>query len=297
MSGYIRGSSEVLEAIADIRPSPSGWIRAVCPYCLASGHETNKKKLSVSLETGFFQCWRADCGAKGFIEVDERALKKYKKAPTEEKPDDGRVPLPADFTPLNTFSDAISLKKFYAYLKTRFVKDQTIVEANLGACLVGEYANKVVIPVYHRGEVAGFTSRSVVGKDFMNPPKFKRTHYMLNGDALLEESTEPVVIVEGPFDCLRHWPYAVACFGKPTHHHEKLIREAKRPVIIGLDADAQMEGWGLAMKLELEGRDVRFLKIRPGTDPGKTPHEEFMEWASTARRASSTNPSTSSILK
>jgi hypothetical protein len=297
MSGYIRGSSEVLEAIADIRPSPSGWIRAVCPYCLASGHETNKKKLSVSLETGFFQCWRADCGAKGFIEVDERALKKYKKAPTEEKPDDGRVPLPADFTPLNTFSDAISLKKFYAYLKTRFVKDQTIVEANLGACLVGEYANKVVIPVYHRGEVAGFTSRSVVGKDFMNPPKFKRTHYMLNGDALLEESTEPVVIVEGPFDCLRHWPYAVACFGKPTHHHEKLIREAKRPVIIGLDADAQMEGWGLAMKLELEGRDVRFLKIRPGTDPGKTPHEEFMEWASTAPRASSTNPSTSSILK
>jgi hypothetical protein len=297
MTYYIRGSAEVLEAVADTRPSPSGWVRVVCPFCLASGHETTKKKLSVSFETGFFQCWRADCGIKGFIDLDERTLKKYKKADKKAEPDDGRVPLPADFIPLSPHNSGLSVKKFYAYLESRFIREQTIVEAKLGACLVGEYANKVVIPVFHSGEVAGFTSRSVVGKDFMNPPKFKRTHFMLNGDALQEESDEPVVIVEGPFDCLRHWPYAVACFGKPTAHHEKLIRAAKRPVVIGLDADAQMEGWALALKLELAGQNVRFLKIRPGTDPGKTPHEDFMNWVSTAPRASATNPSTSSILK
>lgn len=291
MSWLSGGNEEVLAAIDETVPSPSGWYRVTCPFCAAEGHETKEKKLSVNADTGYFMCWRAKCGARGFVKLDEAHLaRRPKKAET--KPSDGRVPLPEEYLPIGPSqkNTSISLRPYLKYLSERGLTDLIIEEARLGVALSGRYACKIIVPVFSGGTVAGFTSRSIAEKIYMNPPGFLRTHFMLNGDALQEETDEPIVIVEGPFDCLRHWPYAVGCFGKPTMHHVQQIRRARRPVVIGLDADAQMEGWGLALQLEVLGMDVKFLKLKPGYDPGKTPHEEFMERVLSAKKASSTFP-------
>lgn len=281
----------VLAAIEGATPGASGWYRVPCPFCERDGEMSTKKKLSVSAETGYFICFRATCGAKGFVNTSEKFLAR-KPAKPKAAETDGRVPLPEEFVSLASSdrSTSIALRPYINYLYSRGITDAIIEEARLGCCLKGKYATMVVVPVTHCREVAGFTSRSIASKFYSNPPDFHRTRYMLNGDALQDDTTEPIVIVEGPFDALRHWPYAVACFGKPTHHHIKQIQASKRPVVFALDADAQMEGWGHALTFEVSGRDARFLQLRPGTDPGKTTHEEFMEWALSAPRASAINP-------
>jgi len=282
----------VLAAIEGHNPGSSGWYRVPCPFCERDGEMSTKKKMSVSADTGYFICFRATCGAKGFVTMSEKHLARRPKKEAE-KESDGRVPLPEEFILLTSSSGAdksIALRPYRNYLFGRGLTEGIIEEAQIGCCIRGKYATMIVVPVFSGGAVAGFTARSIASKFYSNPPEFKRIQFMLNGDALQEETDEPIIIVEGPFDCLRHWPYAVSCFGKPTVHHVRQIRAAKRPIIFGLDADAQMEGWGLALQLELDGRNARFLQLRPGTDPGKTEHEEFMRWALAAPRASTINP-------
>lgn len=283
-------ANDVLEAIEGATPTPGGWYRVPCPVCRdRGGHNDTKKKLSVNADNGYYQCFRADCGIRGFTLLSERHLVKGKR---QEEKSDGKVPLPEEYFPLDVANktSSLSLRPYFSYLEGRGITDRIIQGAHIGVCFRGRYAAKVIVPVHQGGQVVGFTSRSIADKVYMNPPGFMRTKFMLNGDALLEETDCPVVIVEGPFDCLRHWPHAVACFGKPTSHHIALIRQAKRPVVIGLDADAQMEGWGLAMTLELSGQNIRWMGLRPGTDPGKTPHDEFMAWALSAPKPSAIDP-------
>lgn len=282
----------VLAAISDARPASTGWYRIPCPFC-SMDERGSKKKMSVNADTGYFICFRATCGARGFVKLNEKHLAKAPKKVVTNT--DGRVLLPEEFISLAPSSgngSSIALRPYINYLYGRGLTDAIIEEANIGCCLKGKYATKIVVPVIADGTVAGFTSRSITTKFYSNPPEFQRTRYMLNGDALKEETSEPIIIVEGPFDCLRHWPLTVACFGKPTHHHMKQIRAAKRPVIFCLDADAQLEGWGFALTLELGGQDVKWMKLRPGFDPGKTDHDDFVRRALAAVRPSTINPDT-----
>lgn len=284
----------VMSALDGVTPTPSGWYRVPCPFC---SEGSNKKKMSVSADNGWFGCWRAECGAWGFLQLSEKHLAKVVK---KKAPSTGIVALPAEFISIapsqgteGQFENSISLAPYFRYLKReRGLSDAIIEEAGLGICFGGRYATKVVIPIISGGNVVGFTSRGIAAKVYMNPPGFAREKYMLNEDALFEETTEPIIIVEGPFDCLVHWPMCVACCGKPSAYHIEKIKKARRPVIICLDADAQFEGWGLALRLELLGMDVKYMHLAPGYDPGKTPHEDFLRRALASRKASRINPDT-----
>lgn len=271
---------EVLDAIIGETAGPAGWYRVPCPFCASRGHTSKKRKLSVHAESGYFHCWRPSCGVSGFVNLGT-----YRKKVEKDETDDGTRALPAEFIPLGyERPTSLSLQKYWDYLvEKRGLMPQAIVEAGLGACNLGRYANSVVIPVTTGGVVVGFTTRSVVGKRFDNPPGFQRTKFLLNGDALLEETTEPAIIVEGPFDCMRHWPHAVSCLGKPAKQHTQILAAARRPLIICLDADAQSEGWSVAATLLVMGKSVKVQKIPPGTDPGKWEHDVFMTWALQAR--------------
>lgn len=288
------GEAEVLDAIVGEQPGPAGWYRVPCPFCAARGHESRKRKLSVHAESGYYQCWRPSCNATGFVNLGVRRIKVVK-----DENDDGTRGLPEEFIPLG-YSEpaALSLKKYWRYLiEERGLMRQAIAEAGLGACNMGRYANSIVIPVTAQGAVVGFTTRAVVTKRFDNPPGFQRAKYLLNGDALLEETSDPAIIVEGPFDALRHWPHAVSCLGKPTRQHTALLMQARRPLIICLDADAQSEGWALAATLQVSGKSALVQKVPPGTDPGKWPHDVFMEWALQARSPWDTHPDYSTFLR
>jgi hypothetical protein len=292
---------EVLDAIEDETPGPSGWYRVPCPFCLVAGRGNPKKrKLSVNAESGYFQCWRPSCLQSGFIELEDRHLRKFTAADRAKvEVDDGRRPLPEEFVPLGyDRPHGVIITKFWDYLiNERGLRRETIVEAGIGCCMLGRYANMVVVPVHSKGAVVGFVTRSVLGKVFDTPPGFRKQEYFLNGDALYEESDEPMAIVEGQFDCLRHWPHAAASMGKPSHRHVALLHTVKRPLVIMLDPDMSAGGWELALTLEVSGRDVKYAKLPSGKDPGKLTYHEFRDVLLHAKRASATTPLVPSILR
>ena len=134
--------------------------------------------------------------------------------------------------------------------------------------------DRIVIPIYGSPSVfsgslpgapwrlAGWQARAVheqVGRD----PKYLSARGMKKSQLLygLRQSlatTGPVVIVEGPTDVWRLGPGAVALFGKDASaaQQEKLISSfRRRPLVILLDRDAQLEANLLHQKLSQARRD------------------------------------------
>jgi hypothetical protein len=108
------------------------------------------------------------------------------------------------------------------------------------------------------------------------PEGMKRGDHLWNYQALLKETEEPALVVEGVWDGLPHWPDVAACLGKPTRNQYPLLLAAKRPLIVVLDGDAWEECRSLALKLRLDGMRVKWLRLPPRTDPGEYIHAELM---------------------
>lgn len=271
----------VLEAIDGLRPNAEGWVYAICPFC--SEARSSKRRLSFNLESGWYRCWNPGCqidDEKGYIVTNWVSVPGVKK-PASEKP---QLKLPEEFVCL---TDSVSVtvpmigRKYYNYYVRRQVSDRAIIELELGFCDSGAYNGMVIVPVRIGGRLEGYAGRSIYGKRFKNAKNEDGGHRaILNGDALFAETDLPLYCVEGPFDTLRHYPYAVGFLGKPTHEQIELLQEAKRPLLITLDADAWKESWALACKLRVFcGVDAVPVFLRPGMDPGATSSDEMFKLA------------------
>lgn len=273
--------SSVLEAIEGLRPQSDGWVYAICPYC--GGYGSTKRRLSFNVESGWYRCWNPGCqidSESGFLVTN------WVSVPSEKKVAAARpqLKLPDEFVCL---TDSVRVRvsplglRYYRYYVRRQVSDRAIVELGLGYCDGGPYAGMVVVPIQIGGKLEGYTGRSIQGKRFKNAKNEEGGHRaLLNGDILFIETDEPCYCVEGPFDTLRHYPYAVGFLGKPTHEQIDLLQEAKRPLLIALDADASKESWALACKLRIFcGIDAVPVFLRSGMDPGATSSEELAKLA------------------
>lgn len=273
---------DLLSAAAIAIPTGTGFLRGYCPYCEeeAGGVTPSKRNLSINVVTGRFNCWR--CEEYGYIRgLDEVIFiehEDYDDAPDEDEPEDVEFQLPREFVSLSSRDsrDSISMRAAYRFLKSRNVPRKAIPGARLGATTHGFYQYSVVVPIYDHGRCRGYVARRVLEKTYLYPKGMKRGEVMFNMDALSVRTDEPCIIVEGCFDALPHWPHAVAVLGKPSRIHEEMLRAAKRPLAICLDADAQRQGWALATSLSMHGVRAEYLQLRPGTDPGDTPREWMM---------------------
>lgn len=277
----------MLAEVEGQHPSSSGWVYVPCPFC--GDGKRSKRRLSFSFKYGSYRCWNPGCYAyaeDGFV-IDSWVGPNIEVGSV--RPDRPKLKLPDEYVPLTDsvrVTVPINGHRYYDYLVSRHVSDQAVVEAEIGFCTSGPYGGMVIVPARQDGVLAGFAGRAIVGKRFKNASNAEGgVRAMLNGDVLKVETDEPVYIVEGPFDCLRHWPYAVACFGKPTHAQIDLLAEARRPLFIVLDADAWAESWALACKLRVfHGVDAIPVYLPPGCDPGGTPSHALALLAGEAAR-------------
>lgn len=260
------GVAEVMSLVAGLEPNSAGFVHVRCPFC-----GSKRRSLYYRTESGWFSCWRCNTQAwsrgkpDGPLDV------------VDERPPVGYVPLPDGFELLEQEPLPPRLEPYVRYLLGRGLEVDTILDVGVGACSSGELEGFVVVPVVVRGLPVGWVARSIVKKRYHFPQDFHRNAVVLNQDALDEETSAPVAVVEGPFDALRHWPHAVACFGQPTKHHVETLLGASRPLCVMLDGDKRREGRALAQELYLFGKDVTLAEVPPGTDPGKLPHDKFMD--------------------
>ncbi len=255
----------VRDAVLGFSVGGGGYGRGVCPVCPERrGTPDRKGSLWHHPETGFYGCWR--CGVKGKLEGATGPRRPAAPPPPVPVPN-----LPAEAVALASQEGrrALSLEPARRYLLERRSLAWEVVEASgAHACLDGWFGGRVLFPCYRGAEVRGFVARAwgKTDRPYLYPKGFDRTA-MWNGDALTQDTDRPLLVVEGVFDALRHWPDATAVLGKPSAAQVTALSYARRPLVIALDGDAWKESRALALKLRLRGGDARWLKLPPGEDP------------------------------
>lgn len=250
-------SARVAQAIEGARPTSSGWCYAQCPLC-----SSRRRSLSVSIESGWWQCFR--CGEKGKL---------------RERVDFGAAlpaPPPPKATEWESLADpsvraSLAAQPALDYLARRGVAPSTLELARLGVAFTGRYRGRIVLPVVDdAGVIVGVVARAYTpsSKPYDNTPGMERV-CMPGRECLLTSTPYPAVGVEGPFDALPYWGSAWTHLGKPTTDQlDWIAMHTRRPVVLALDGDAWREGHAAAMRLQLRGVQARAVRLPPLRDPG-----------------------------
>lgn len=281
-------SAEVIARLADAHCSAAGWWRINCPFCEQArpGHGPDRGfNMSVSATTGWYKCWR--CPTTGRIEDKTilnaedrtRRLQRLKAEVTAKvwTPPEGFIPLWGDGAQSRLATQAI------AYMAGRGVSPRALAESGTGFVPLiqgGKWAGRVIVPLWWKGVWAGWVGRDFTARNarrYLYPPGMAR--YLWNAGALEETGTaDPLIVVEGVFDALPHWPNAVACLGKPTSDQLHYLTRSRRDVVVALDRDAYDLGWGLVQQLRLSGLYAVALRMPPNVkDPGELERDQLLD--------------------
>lgn len=289
----------IARAALTAKPSPTGWWRAKCPLCVVrTGTPDKRGSLSIYVSEGYYVCHR--CGLRSRFEPDDAVRTRYEQTSRPE----GSAPMPIrppeGFRPLaeEPAMSALTFLPARSYLAKRHVPVPLQQQLRIGACATGRFAGRVVVPILTReGEWLGYVGRAWrdhASFPYLYPAGMRKGEIIYNHDALLEETDEPVLVVEGVFDALALWPHSVAVLGKLVPRAQYVDDEdhclwlsetqldalavAKRPVVVVPDGDAWEEGEMLSLRLRDEGLRSGFVRLPPRTDPDEVPldwlHEE-----------------------
>lgn len=190
--------------------------------------------------------------------------------------DDARVPLPDEFIAYGR--DVPRLP----YFVERGIGPKKAHRYGIGWCEDGYFANRMIVPVLHGGDVMFFVARYMKAK----PPKgIKKTLYpkgakpgrhLFNYDRA--RFCETIRIVEGVLDAVHVGKSAVATFGTSLSQYqlELLMRTAASEIIIMWDRDAIDKARALADRLADLWR-VRVVELPDARDPDEHTREALLE--------------------
>lgn len=278
------GSRDALveEALKSARRTGSGWWTMNCPFCIDRvGKVDRARKLGVHEDSRIWHCFR--CGAKGMLsDGDHRALRSMVVEVVPQESGENPHRPPEGFWSLSDEEarSSYALAPALEYLARRGVSPAVVAAAQVGACVAGKYADRVVVPVLPapgaqpppRGPWHGFIARSwhpkgSVSATYLYPSGMPKGRFLYNEEALDVETEVPVLVVEGAFDTFPFWPDAVALLGDASELQVRKLARAKRPVAVALDGDAWRKGIALAQRLRMDGQRAGAIVLPPCMDP------------------------------
>lgn len=252
-----------------------------CPFCIdREGSESSQRKLWCNLAKGASHCFRCGYGCTswerffrelngGSLRLEELALLKGEMAPPERDlatavqgilhaATPGPVTLqavacPPEMVRLAPHAAAatppLPLRRAFRYLRTRGVSAAQVVRFDLGFCVGGRYAQRVIFPVYQHGAQVYFTNRYCGDHPCKSlnpasaPGAYRRNLCLLNYDNV--RGHPQVAVAEGPFDAMA-FPHAVALLGKTISTAQvdllaALVPHGLQEVVVALDADAHAD--------------------------------------------------------
>jgi hypothetical protein len=253
--------------------------RVTCPRCVSS--KTGRADYSMSLEPdGRFYCHRCASGGKLRNAPEPGAsVPALQEAPRDVEPPEGYVPL--GYEP---GASAESLADARAYAARRGLPLDRCRILQVGACLSGYYAGRIVVPVLgDEGEWLGYVTRDWTGraaKPYLYGRGLVRDRFWNHTAVADAEAEEPLLVVEGVLDATHYWPDAVAMLGKLTTGQLNALSATVRPVALVFDGDAWREARAYAMELRgLHGRRAGWVRLPPRTDPDEVDHGWLREQA------------------
>jgi DNA primase len=165
------------------------------------------------------------------------------------------------------------LERAHPYLTERGLTQETVVDFGAGYCAKGTMAERIAIPIHNAdGQIVAYAGRfpGEPGDDtpkYKLPQGFRKSLELFNIDrAIKEPANQPLVIVEGFFDCMKLHQHGcrkvVALMGSTmSATQEHLIRMHTTPqshIIVMLDEDEA----GRAGREDIAVRLSRFAFVR-----------------------------------
>jgi len=266
-----------------------GWIQTTCPRC---GNGSGKLHLGFSEDSGCFVCW--SCGFIPTLEAIRRftgtswtqaksivrqyggtAKKRRYKKTAKEKDIDCELPKGTlDYFP----------KLHREYLENRnFDPDDLISLWDLKATgKKGDYAKRIVAPVYYRDTLMSYQGRDVTNRSKLpykacaeENEKRHHKHCLYGIDLAVGEA---VLVVEGITDAWRMGIGAVATFGiKYTEAQVLLLYYHYKRIFVMFDQgeeQAQQQAKELTHRLSVMGKEAENITINKECDPGDLSNEE-----------------------
>lgn len=271
-----------------------------CLFCEQNGQAPdNRFRLGVNVATDQGHCfnceWKSRDATRLIAEVLGATVTQRDVAgqgEATEAPDDAPTPtLPEDFMLFSKAPRTSFYMKAWRYLKERGVADWQIEEKQVGVSMTGQYAYRIIFPIYFKKELQGFVGRDFTGQQklpYLNMPGNKSL-YNLPKDV----KNNKAVLCEGIFDCLaieqvvlRTNYNVMAVLGRTlTELQEQQIADY-RDVILWPDADIPgIKGFvDLAKHLNMEHRVFIVPPFGYGKDASATKkvHRAYI-WATRTR--------------
>lgn len=190
-------------------PSDQNEITVCCPFCVKRGYSQDTRfRLGINLRSSKGHCFNCDWKSRHAIEQLARALQIGDLITddfvSEEKKEEFEVKLPADYVKLwrdnkRPFGDLY--KQAFDYLINRGVTTSQIETHRIGVSLTGEFAYRIIFPVYYEKKLLG-----IVARDFTGGAKIKYKNSIgpkyLYGLKPPIGRSEKAILCEGVFDKL-----------------------------------------------------------------------------------------------
>jgi DNA primase len=246
----------------------SGQMSVDCPVCSydikALDKTDGKGNLEINFHQHVYKCWACaethnTYGHLGKL-IDKYGSKKDKKVYKLIRPDEFEkkekvykpMELPKEYKKFEEIHPLhIPRKEAYNYLKKRGIGDDIINKYNIGLCVEGEYAGRIIVPSYNKkGELNFFVSRSWNPRSrlkYKNPEAAK--DFLIFNESLIDWKKD-IYLVEGVFDSF-FLDNSICLLGKYINDNlwEKLYTKAKKNIIVCLDGDAYVDAKKLFDKL------------------------------------------------
>lgn len=271
-----RRSRMVLEAVASERDS-NGIIRAVCPFCVLSGHHTRKKKLDYVPATGKWSCWR--CKAYGWL-TPQDTLSNAFQTPSRSSNAVSVIDPPEGFHELGRYPSIID-NAAHEYALKRGITRDAIAATRMGMTLhradreAGEqdFRGRLIIPILDPRDPSswfGYVGRDYTGRSglpYLYSKGMSRARVLYREEVLWRETDVPALGVEGTLDAAFLYPDGFAVLGTWGQEQMEKLKAARRPVVWVLDGDAWRKGEAASMTMEVLGIRGGSIRLPPKMDP------------------------------
>ena len=293
---YFKRVSEdnlVLDLIENIFGEPksvneySGQVSVDCPVCSYEikglSKTDGKGNLEINYVNHIYKCWACaethdTHGHLGKL-IQQFGSKKDKKTYNLIRPDKvekkkkefKELELPKEYKKFEEIHPLhLPRKEALNYLKKRGITQETIDKYQIGICMEGDYAGRIIVPSFNKkGDLNFFVSRSWNPRSklkYKNPEASK--DFLIFNESLIDWKKD-IYLVEGVFDSF-FLDNSIALLGKYVNDNlwEMLYNKAKKNIIVCLDGDAFDDAKNIYDKLNggvLYGR-VKLLKLPKDKD-------------------------------
>lgn len=265
---------------SSIRYTGSGSeIHICCPVC----GET-RYRLYINLTTGQVYCH--NCQFKGtvvnliqFIEgisytaarerfnvikgniilpdnVEDALEKRLMRVPEVQK---RSVPLPEEFQLISSSTNMVA-QRAERYLAKRGITQKQIDQHHIGVCATGQYANRIIIPIYQEGKLKFWVARAMSSEVKLKERSPSNSFYQYSKSEVIfnldraANKYHSAVISEGIFDALSWGSIGISLLGKSLYDAQFNLLLSYRDQLseglyVALDADAERDAMVMAKVL------------------------------------------------